>query len=131
NNTKSRESAAAILSKPNEPTDQGYVTVVPQDVPGGIHPGSVDHHVIGSFKAWFPIEGFARTFSWFTQPYQAHCPRSSLTKKHLLDHTDRAIWMGQSLPLAIAIFRKDVLDESPLEHPECGFGYISKNVTVA
>ncbi|KAG0009099.1 hypothetical protein BGZ82_004211, partial [Podila clonocystis] len=50
NNTKSRESAVAIRNKLTELIDQGYVTIVPQAVPGGVHTGPIGPHVIGSFE---------------------------------------------------------------------------------
>ncbi|KAG0069687.1 hypothetical protein BGZ93_003280 [Podila epicladia] len=91
NNTKSRESAAAIFSKLNEPNNQGYVTDVSQDVPGGNHPDSFGPHVTGSFEVWCAVEGFA-TLSWFTLNRRKHSVLSRpLTKKQLLDQTNRAV----------------------------------------
>ncbi|KAF9407049.1 hypothetical protein BGZ94_002844 [Podila epigama] len=132
NNAKSRESAIAIRNKLGDLIDQGYVTVVPQNVPGGIFPGPVGPHVIGSFEVWCPIESFARLFSWFTLNRGKHSVLvHPLTREQLLDHTDRAIWMGQSIPLDFDIFKQDVLDEIPLEYPEYGLGYSAKGAIVA
>lgn len=132
NNAKSRESAVAIRDKLTELIDQGYVTIVPQEVPGGVHAGPIGPHVIGSFEVWCPIESFARTFSWFTLNRSKHSVLvHPLTKEQLLDHSTRAVWMGQPLPLDIEIFKQDVLDHYPLEHPEYELGYSAKNAIVA
>ncbi|KFH66909.1 hypothetical protein MVEG_07434 [Podila verticillata NRRL 6337] len=132
NNVKSRESAVAIRNKLNELIDQGYVTIVPQAVPGGVHTGPIGPHVIGSFEVWCPIESFARTFSWFTLNRGKHSVLvHPLTKGQLLDHTTRAIWMGQSLPLDFEIFKQDVLDHYPLEYPEYKLGYSAKDAILA
>ncbi|KAF9328053.1 hypothetical protein BG006_008739 [Podila minutissima] len=49
NTTKSSESAVAIRNKQlGELVDQGYVTVVPQTIHGGVNPGCL--HVLGSFE---------------------------------------------------------------------------------
>ncbi|KAG0086390.1 hypothetical protein BGZ93_007870 [Podila epicladia] len=132
NNVKSRESAVAIRNKLTELIDQGYVTIVPQEVPGGVHTGPIGPHVIGSFEVWCPIESFARTFSWFTLNRGKHSVLvHPLTKEQLLDHSTRAIWMGQSLPLDVEIFKQDVLDHNPFEHPEYELGYSAKGAIVA
>ncbi|KAF9384692.1 hypothetical protein CPB97_005459 [Podila verticillata] len=132
NNTKSHESAVAIRNKLSELIDQGYVTVVPQSIHGGVNPGPVGPHVLGSFELWCPIEGFARLFSWFTLNRGNHSVLiHPLTKEILIDHTERAIWMGQPLPLDFDIFEEDVAEDLPLEHPELGLGYSAKDATVA
>ncbi|KAF9315104.1 hypothetical protein BG003_003476 [Podila horticola] len=132
NNAKSRASAIAIRSKLGELVDQGYVTAVPQTIHGGVFPGPTGPHVIGSFEVWCPIEGFARAFSWFTLNRGNHSVLvHPLTKEQLLDHTTRAVWMGQSLPLDFEIFKQDVLDHYPVEYPELGLGYSAKDAIVA
>ncbi|KAF8953800.1 hypothetical protein CPC16_005052 [Podila verticillata] len=132
NNAKSRASAVVIRNRLGELVDQGYLKVVPQTIYGGVFPGPTGPHVIGSFEVWCPIEGFARMFSWFTLNRGSHSVLvHPLTKEQLVDHTDRAIWMGQSLPLDFEIFKQDVLDYYPLEYPEYGLGYSAKGAIVA
>lgn len=65
-NTKSCESAIAIVSELEELIELGYITVVPQDIPDGIHPDIVGPHENGGFEVWCPIEDFARIFLLFT-----------------------------------------------------------------
>lgn len=131
-NTKSRESAVAIRNKIGKLVEQGYVTVVPQSMHGGVNPGPSGPHVLGSFEVWCPIEGFARLFSWFTLNRGKHSVLvHPLTKEILFDHTERAIWMGQPLPLDFDIFEEDVAEQIPFEHSELGLGYSAKDAIVA
>ncbi|KFH66910.1 hypothetical protein MVEG_07435 [Podila verticillata NRRL 6337] len=91
----SHESAVAIRNKLGELIEQGYVSIVSQSIHGRVNPGPIGPHVLGSFEVWCPIEGFARLFSWFIINRGKHSVLvHPLTKETLLDHTERAIWMG-------------------------------------
>ena len=79
-----------------------------------------------SYEVWVPRESFAAAFSWFT----LHRGNLSvlvhpLTRHELLDHTERAVWMGDSVPLDLSQL-SPLLDHVPLQYLELGLGYSLK-----
>lgn len=84
-------------------------------------------HPTGSFEVWVPKEHFSRTYSWFTLH---RGPLSvlihPLTRDEFKDHTERAVFMGQSLPLDPALMSQE-LDKVPLMNPGMGLGYSAQN----
>ncbi len=72
---------------------------------GRMHARNVGPHPRWSCQLGFPAEAFDQVFPWlilnrqgltiFTHPE---------TGDHLADHRDRAIWMGEMLPLDLSIF---------------------------
>lgn len=86
------------------------------DKPAGPHP-------MPMFEVWCPKESFSRLYSWFVvNRGDLSILIHPLSKEEFLDHTDRAVFMGQAVKLDPAIIRKK-LEKEPLEHPELGLGY--------
>ncbi|MFK7751531.1 MAG: DOPA 4,5-dioxygenase family protein [Sedimentitalea sp.] len=92
----SRDTALALCEKSRDLFD---VTM------GRMHDAPVGPHPMGSCQLGFAPDLFNQVIPWlalnrqgltiFTHPE---------TGKHLEDHRDHAIWMGQLLPLNLAIF---------------------------
>ncbi|CAG8728003.1 11544_t:CDS:1, partial [Racocetra fulgida] len=45
-----------------------------------------------------------------------------LTKEQVKDHTNRATWLGASVPVDVE-WMPPVLNKTPLQYPELGLGY--------
>ncbi|CAG8510761.1 18564_t:CDS:2 [Acaulospora morrowiae] len=119
-NQKNRESALALREKIVELTKKGFFHPVPFH---NINFSPVGPHSIGSYEVWCPKEYFSRTYSWFLLNRGVHSVLvHPLTKEQLIDHTDRAAWMGQSVPLDLKKL-PPVLKEVPKQYPELGLGY--------
>ncbi|KAI8927240.1 DOPA-like domain-containing protein [Entophlyctis helioformis] len=103
--------------------ESGYFVAVPLKTvnrePRGPHP-------IGSYEVWVPAEHFARVYGWFVlnRPKELKVLLHPLTRHELLDHTERAVYLGgpAALPLKLDELG-DVLDHVPLQYPELGLGY--------
>ncbi|KAF9435524.1 hypothetical protein BGZ76_006107 [Entomortierella beljakovae] len=83
-------------------------------------------HTLGSFEVWCPREDFARCYSWFAMnhgnfPVLIH----TLTREEIKDHTTRATWLGQPVPLDPTVLQED-LGAHPAQYPELGLGYTAK-----
>jgi len=59
-------------------------------------PGPAGPHPCGSFEVLFPREVFADYVSWlmFERPERIDVLVHPLTGSHVLDHTSRALWLG-------------------------------------
>ncbi|KAF9315105.1 hypothetical protein BG003_003477 [Podila horticola] len=96
-NPDSLAAARAFRAKIAALVEQGYFKVVLQAWRDGINTTPLGPHVIGSFETWDEI----------------------------VDHTARAVWLGQSVPMDFKVLR-ETLDEIPLQYPELGLGYSAK-----
>ncbi|KAF8953801.1 hypothetical protein CPC16_005051 [Podila verticillata] len=125
-NTESLEAAREFRAKIEALVQEGYFHVVPQVWGGGINTIPLGPHVVGSFETWVPIEHFSRAFGWFAQNRgQFSILVHPLTKDEIIDHTDRAVWLGQPVPMDFKVLRER-LDKIPLQFPELGMGYSAK-----
>ncbi|KAF9344727.1 hypothetical protein BGX26_003990 [Mortierella sp. AD094] len=83
-------------------------------------------HTLGSFEVWCPREDFARCYSWFALNHGSFSVLvHTVTREEIKDHTTRAAWLGQPVPLDISILPED-LGRSPAQYPELGLGYSAK-----
>jgi DOPA 4,5-dioxygenase len=98
-----------------------YFVAIPLDTvnyePRGPHP-------IGSYEVWVPQEYFAKVYSWFLlhRPSNISVLLHPLTRHELLDHTERAVFLGSSIPLKLDALSSQ-LDKVPAQYPELGLGY--------
>lgn len=77
----------------------------------------------GSYEVWCPKEYFSRVYSWFILHRGIHSVLiHPLTKEQLLDHSERAVWMGAPVPLDTKKLRP-VLNKVPAQYPELKLGY--------
>ncbi|RSH85945.1 uncharacterized protein EHS24_004131 [Apiotrichum porosum] len=119
-NAESRAAALSLRDDILRLTAEGYFHAVPlatyNDVPRGPHP-------IGSYEVWCPRERFSRTYSYFaTHRGKLSVLIHPLTRQEILDHTERAAWMGPSFTLDLSQLRT-LLPSVPLQYPELGLGY--------
>ncbi|KAF9391759.1 hypothetical protein CPB97_005610 [Podila verticillata] len=125
-NPESLEAAREFRAKIEALVQEGYFHVVPQVWGGGINTTPLGPHAVGSFETWVPIEHFSRAFGWFAQNRgKFSILIHPLTKDEIIDHTDRAVWLGQPVPLDFKVLRER-LDKIPLQYPELGMGYSAK-----
>lgn len=66
-------------------------------------------HPIGSFETWVPAEALGDVLGWF----MLHRGNLSillhpLTRHEIADHTHRAMWLGQSMPLDLSVLHKEL-----------------------
>ncbi|CAG8643555.1 16309_t:CDS:2 [Funneliformis mosseae] len=122
-NEKHRASALALREKISELVEKGFFHPVPYKT---VNYAPLGPHLVGSYEVWCPKEHFSRVYSWFLLHRGIHSVLiHPLTKKEVLDHTDRAVWMGDSFPLDLSILHD--LDQVPLQYPELGLGYSAPN----
>jgi DOPA 4,5-dioxygenase len=100
--------------------EAGYFHAVPlatyNDVPRGPHP-------VGSYEVWCPRERFSRTYSFLaTHRGELSVLIHPLTRREVLDHSERAAWLGKPFPLDLSALR-ELLPSVPLQYPELGLGY--------
>uniref|UniRef100_A0A1D1Y892 DOPA 4,5-dioxygenase n=1 Tax=Anthurium amnicola TaxID=1678845 RepID=A0A1D1Y892_9ARAE len=119
-NEQNRASALALREKIFELIKKGFFHPVPNakynDAPRG-------PHSIGSYEVWCPKEHFSRVYSWFLLHRGVHSVLvHPLTKQEVLDHSNRAVWMGKPVLLDLTKLSEN-LDETPLQYPELGLGY--------
>lgn len=122
-NAASRAHALSLRDDILRLTKEGYFHAVPletyNDVPRGPHP-------IGSYEVWCPKERFSRTYSYFAMNRrELSVLVHPLTREEVKDHSERAVWMGQSFGLDLSRLTP-VLDKVPLQYPELGLGYSRK-----
>ena len=80
-------------------------------------------HPIGSFETWVPKEYFSEVMSFFMQRRnKMSIMIHPLTRYEVVDHTQRVMWLGPSLPLDVSVLTEDI-GEAPLQYPELGLGY--------
>jgi DOPA 4,5-dioxygenase len=79
-------------------------------------------HPCGSFEVWVPDISFAAVHSWFMlNRGDLTILIHPLTEKMLLDHTERAMWLGSPFPLNLGDFTDSNTDEP--QYPELKLGY--------
>ncbi|CAG8470559.1 8854_t:CDS:2 [Diversispora eburnea] len=119
-NQKQQESALKLREKIIELTEKGFFHPVPFQ---NVNYTPVGPHSIGSYEVWCPKEHFSRVYSWFIYHRGIHSVLiHPLTKEQLLDHTDRAAWMGTPVPLDVKKLTP-VLQKTPAQYPELKLGY--------
>jgi aromatic ring-cleaving dioxygenase len=74
----------------------------------GFNPFPVGPHPRGSFEVLFTREAFADYVSWlmFSRPPGIDILVHPLTRSQLLDHTQRALWLGTPLAIDCAILKE-------------------------
>lgn len=122
-NAESRAEAMALREDILRLRSEKYFWATPletyNDVPRG-------PHVVGSYEVWCPRESFSRTYSYFVQHRgDLSVLIHPLTRREVLDHTDRAAWLGKPFPLDISALNP-LLDRVPAQYPELGLGYSKK-----
>jgi DOPA 4,5-dioxygenase len=84
----------------------------------------VGPHPIGSYEVWVPREEFTSVLSWITINRHKDTPVlvHPLTRYEIMDHTDRAMWIGLKQRLNLAVLSAD-LGTTPLQNPHLKLGY--------
>ncbi|RIA98352.1 DOPA-like domain-containing protein [Glomus cerebriforme] len=119
-NEQNRASALALREKIFELIKKGFFHPVPLDTYNDAPRGP---HSIGSYEVWCPKEHFSRVYSWFSLHHGVHSVLiHPLTNNEVLDHSDRAAWLGKPVPLDLSKLSKN-LGHIPLQYPELGLGY--------
>jgi DOPA 4,5-dioxygenase len=119
-----KDQAESLRSEIIRLTNQKYFVAIPLDTvnyePRGPHP-------IGSYEVWVPQEHFAKVYSWFLlhRPSNISVLLHPLTKHEMLDHTERAVFLGSSIPLKLNALQT-ILPQLPAQYPELGLGYSAK-----
>lgn len=95
-------------------------------IPHKFNEEPVGPHPIGSFETWVPQESFAEAYSWFLlNRGDLSILIHPLTRDEIEDHTVRAVWMGDSLPLDGSPL-SELLPEIPAQYPDLELGYSKK-----
>ncbi|KAF0687430.1 Aste57867_20829 [Aphanomyces stellatus] len=93
----------------------------------GLNMKPVGPHPIGSFETWVPVESFAAAYAWFTLHRNGlHVLVHPLSVEEIIDHSDRAAWMGTPQTLDFSALQ-DLYDEVPLQNPHFQLGYSNPN----
>lgn len=100
--------------------EKGYFQVVPNPrvnmEPRGPHP-------VGSYSVWCPKEHFHRLFSFFLLHRGNHSVLvHPLTREDVIDHTERAVWMGPSFPVDTSVLKHTKPAIRP-QNTHLGLGY--------
>ena len=87
---------------------------------------AVGPHPVPSYEVWVPQESFAAFYSFILQ-HRGNLTVfiHPLTRNELLDHTDRATFIGKPYELHLARLSVE-LDHLPLQYPELGLGYSAR-----
>lgn len=124
NNPAATHAAVQLFEAVKTANKEGYFITVPLRInytPVGPHP-------IGSYEVWCPWEYFAKAYNWFLlKRGDLSVLVHPLTKFEILDHTERAVWMGKSYSLKLDALTWEY-DEIPLQYPELGLGYSAKTI---
>jgi DOPA 4,5-dioxygenase len=121
NDKETKEQAEGMRSEILRLNKEKYFVAIPLDTvnyePRGPHP-------IASFEVWVPQEYFAKAYSWFllNRPLNISVLLHPLTRHELLDHTERAVFLGSSIPLKLSALNT-VLPKVPAQYPELELGY--------
>jgi DOPA 4,5-dioxygenase len=80
-------------------------------------------HLIGSYEIWVPYESYADFYPWMVlNRGNLSILVHPLTRLEVKDHTDRAVWMGDKLPLDTSVLDPE-LPVVPYQYPELKLGY--------
>jgi DOPA 4,5-dioxygenase len=80
-------------------------------------------HLIGSYEIWVPIESFADFYQWIVlNRGELSVLLHPLTRFEVKDHTERAVWFGDKLPLDTSVLSPE-LPVVPFQYPELKLGY--------
>lgn len=120
---ESLKSATEMREKLLKLVDAGFFKVVV----GQMHNEPYKPHITAQFQVWSPREHFSRLFSWFAlhrgdHPVLIH----PLTVKEIIDHNERAAWMGTPIPLVNHPWLLETMPAIPLENAELGLGYSAR-----
>ncbi|KAF0686366.1 Aste57867_21810 [Aphanomyces stellatus] len=94
----------------------------------GLNLGPIGPHPDGSFETWVPIESFVDAYEWFVANRQGltifiH----PLTQYELIDHTERAVFVGKSAKLNVDDWSSDPDPSITSEYPQFKLGYSAPN----
>ena len=82
-------------------------------------------HPTGSYEVWVPIEYYTIFLSFILlNRNNLSVLIHPLTREELLDHTDRAVWLGKKYDLKLERL-EEILDKLPIQYPELELGYSS------
>jgi len=124
-NEENRASAVQLRSDIFRLVEEGFFKVVPL---WRVHQKPTGPHPIGSFEVWTPKEHLPRALSYFMLHRGPHSVLlHPLTCQEVLDHTDRALWLGKPVPLDLSQLRQGELESIPLQYPELGLGYSAED----
>lgn len=119
-NEVSKNAALKLRDRLLDLTKKKFFHVVPLE---RVNMAPIGPHPIGSYEVWCPREHFSRVYSWFLLHHgELSILVHPLTKEEVKDHTDRATWIGKSLPLDISRL-SPMLPQVPKQYPELGLGY--------
>jgi DOPA 4,5-dioxygenase len=80
-------------------------------------------HLIGSYEIWVPIESFSDFYQWIVlNRGNLSVLVHPLTRFEVTDHTSRAVWFGDKLPLDVSVLTPE-LEVVPFQYPELKLGY--------
>jgi len=100
-----RKSALQIRSKIVQLATEKYFNVKL----GQVNDGPRGPHIIGSYEIMFLKEEMSHLVSWIMQNHGPHSVlMHPLTRYELCDHTIRAMWLGQPLPLNMTALQQDL-----------------------
>ena len=72
---------------------------------------------MGSFQVWVPRTSLDQMISWLMLNRRGHsCLIHPITRYEVLDHTERALWLGEKMPLNLGALTPD-LGQAPLGRP--------------
>jgi aromatic ring-cleaving dioxygenase len=115
-NAASRAAAMEIRSKLEDLLRSGRFPIQL----GRVNDGPRGPHPIGSFETWVPAEALGDVLGWFMLHRGAlSVMLHPLTTREVLDHTTRAMWLGQVLPLDLTCLSEQ-LPKIPSQRPTNG-----------
>ncbi|KAF9180605.1 hypothetical protein BGZ51_006085 [Haplosporangium sp. Z 767] len=128
-NPEATARALRLRSQILDLVSQGYFRVQATKTRTGHEVNTIPRgpHTLGSFEVWCAMEDFARAFQWFALNHgEFSVLIHTLTREEIKDHTTRATWLGQPVPLDFTILQ-EYLQYDPAQYPELGLGYSAKN----
>lgn len=121
-NDESRKSAMELRDKIIKLIEDGFFHPVPNP---RVNTEPRGPHLVGSYNVWCPKEHFPRLYSFFLLHRGDHSVLvHPLTREEVVDHTERAVWMGHPFPVDLSEL-KHMLPEIPAQNIHLGLGYSS------
>lgn len=77
--------------------------------------GPVGPHPIGSYETCCNKTSISKALTWFMENHgNLSVLLHPLTRYEVLDHTDRAMFLGKQLPLDVSVLSEDLVDNVDL-----------------
>lgn len=123
NDPKTQKLAFELRDKILELNNQKYFVAIPLETvnhePRGPHP-------IASYEVWVPWEYFAKAYSFFLlNRKELNILLHPLTQLEKRDHTERAVFIGENVPLNIDVL-SEFLEKVPAQYVHLGLGYSNR-----